>query len=369
MKPANKRAYRCATVILSALLVIASLSVTGCAFRSLIPNQSNGDENNTVIQPGNTEDGNAPENNGEGEGNKPVMPSYYDPLTGLASSADLSMIRPVAVSLAPNAPHFGFSSAGVVIEAPIEDGSTRLTLVTTAYRAMPQIGVIGSTRPYLLSLSSDFGAVNVCASANDIRPGISYANFPTMNFETDGATTVFYKNGETGELYTSGTRLVGALENFEKTGVTLPYTFQPYGTSIAPNGKNASGVIIPFSKNIVTQFLYDAEKGVYSRSQNAIPHTDAETGETVAFTNLLLLTCESSIHNKVTGTEFDMDTQSGGEGYYISCGRAMAIKWSRDADGKLLLQTKEGDALTINRGKTYIGLLDLVNSGSVLIVE
>lgn len=368
MKSSDKRAYRCATVILSALLVIASLSVTGCAFRSLIPNQSNGDENNTVVQPGNTTDGNAPDHSGEEE-KEPVMPSYFDPLTGLASSADLSMIRPVSVSLAPNAPQFGFSGAGVVIEAPIEDGSTRLTLITTAYRHMTQVGVVGSTRPYLLAVASDFGAVNVCASANDIRPGISYTNFPTLNFETDGATTVFYKNGETGELYTSGTRLVGALENFEKTGATLPYLFHPYGTRIAPSGRNASGVIIPFSKNIVTQFLYDAEKEIYLRSQNAIPHVDAETGEAVGFANLLLLNCESSIHNKVTGTEFDLDMQSGGTGFYISLGRAIEIKWSRDVNGKLLLQTKEGDQLTINRGKTYIGLLDLVNSDSLLIVE
>lgn len=356
------------TVILSLLLVIASLSVTGCAFRSLIPNQSNGDDKNTVIQPGNTADGNASDTNREDE-KRPVMPSYFDPLTGLASSADLSMIRPVSVSLAQGAPQFGFSNAGVVIEAPIEDGSTRLTLITIAYHNMAQIGVVGSTRPYLLSLATDFGAVNVCASTNDIRAGISYPSFPTLNFETDGATTVFYKSGDRGDLYTSGTRLVGALENFEKTGATLPYTFQPYGTSIAPNGKNASGVIIPFSKSAVTQFLYDAAKGAYLRSQNAIPHTDAETGEAVAFTNLLLLTCETAIHNKVTGTEFDMDTQSGGTGYYISCGRAAEIRWSRNADGDLVLQTKNGEPLAVNRGKTYVGLLDIVNSDSLLIVE
>lgn len=373
MKSSKTKAYRCATVILSALLVIASLSATGCALRSLIPNQGS-DENNTVIQPENTDPSNSPDN-GEKEPveDKPVLPSYYNPLTGLASETDLSMIRPVAISLGDsNSPQYGIGNAEILIEAPVENGGTRTVMITTAYIGMPQIGAIGTTRPYLLALSSDFGAVTVCAGASDIRPGVSYNTYPIMNYEIDGATTVFYKSAEADKpeyLYTSGTRLIGALENFEKSGAHLPYSFGAFGTAIAPIGKKATGVIIPYSGNNVAQFLYDADKHIYLRSTNSKAQMDAITGEQIGFTNLLLLTCESSIYNKVTGTEFDLNTASGGTGYYISEGHSTEIAWSRDADGNLLLHDKNGTPLQVNRGKTYIGMIDLVNSSSVLIVE
>lgn len=371
MKSSVTKAKRCVTVILSALLVIASFSMTGCSLRFLSPDKTPTDENSTVVQPGNTDESNA--NNEKPNEDKPILPSYYNPLTGLASATDLSSIRPVSFCLdSATGPQYGVGSAEIFVEAPVESGSTRSVMITTAYRDMSRIGAIGSTRPYLLSLASDFGAVSVCRRANDVRDGVSYPAFPTMNYEIDGATTVFFGSGEENaadELYTSGTRLIGALENFEKGGACLPYTLAEYGKAVTLTGKSATGVIIPFSSVAVTQFLYNADKQVYLRSHNSTPHLDSESGEQVSFTNLLLLHCESSIYNRTSGTEFELNTETGGTGHYVTGGRVMEITWSRDADGALLLTDKNGARLTVNRGKTYVGLIDLVNVSSVLIVE
>ncbi|MBQ8175240.1 MAG: DUF3048 C-terminal domain-containing protein [Clostridia bacterium] len=371
MKSSRTKAERCVTVILSALLVVASLSIAGCSLRFLSPDKTPSDENSTVVQPGNTDENNA--NNEKPQEDKPTLPSYYNPLTGLASATDLSMIRPVSVCLSStSSPQYGVADAEILVEAPVENGATRNIMITTAYREMNRIGSIGTTRPYLLSIASDFGAVSVCKSANDVRDGVSYPEFPCMNYEIDGATTVFFKSGEEGaaeELYTSGTRLIGALENFEKGGVTLPFTFVEYGKTVTASDKRATGVIIPFSSTDVTQFLYNAEDKVYLRSHNSAPHLDNTSGKQVSFTNLILLHCESSIYNRVSGTEFELNTESGGTGYYVTNGYATEIAWSRDAEGKLQLSDESGAALTVNRGKTYIGLIDLVNSSSVLIVE
>lgn len=372
MKSSQMKAKRCMTVILSAVLVVASFSLSGCSLRFLSPDKTPSNENNTVVQPGNSDQNNAG-NEKLPQADKPSLPSYYDPLTGLASATDLSLIRPVSVSLGDSgAPSHGISSAGVIIEAPVENGGVRRMMITTAYRDMSHIGAVGSTRPYLLAIASDFGAVSVCKRANDIRNGISYPNYPVLNYETDGATTVFFKNegeGADEHLYTSGTRLIGALENFEKGGVTLPYSFAEYGKTVVPTGRRATGVIIPFSSTAVTQFLYNSENKTYLASHNSTPLLDSANGKQASFTNLLLLHCESSIYNRVSGTEFELNTEAGGAGYYVSCGYVCEITWSRAEDGKLLLQDKSGTPLSLNRGTTYIGLVDLVNSSSVLIVE
>lgn len=372
MKSSQMKAKRCMTVILSAVLVVASLSLSGCSLRFLSPDKTPSNENNTVVQPGNTDQNNAG-NEKEPQADKPTLPSYYNPLTGLASATDLSLIRPVSVSLGGgNSPQYGISDAGIIIEAPVENGGVRRMMITTAYRNASHIGAIGSTRSYLLSISSDFGAVSVCNRANDVRSGISYPDYPCLNYEIDGATTVFFQNegeGADGHLYTSGTRLIGALENFEKRGVTLPYSFVEYGKTATPTGRRATGVIIPFSSTAVTQFLYNSESKTYLSSHNATPLLDSANGKQVAFSNLLLLHCESSIYNRASGTEFELNTEAGGAGYYVSCGYVCEITWSRAEDGKLLLQDKSGAPLSVNRGSTYIGLIDLVNSSSVLIVE
>ena len=371
MKSSRTKAERCVTVILSALLVVASLSITGCSLRFLSPDNTPSDDS-TIVQPGNTDESNANNEKDESE-NKPTLPSYYDPLTGQASATDLSMIRPVSICLGGlSSPQYGVADAGIFVEAPTENGGTRSIMITTAYRDASRIGSIGSTRPYLLSIATDFGAVSVCTRANDVRDKVSYPSFPCLNYEIDGATTVFFKDGneeDADELYTSGTRLIGALENFEKGGVTLPFAFVEYGKTVTLTGKSATGIIIPFSSGNVTQFLYNADEKVYLRSQNSAPHLDSASGKQVSFTNLILLHCESSIYNRVSGTEFELNTESGGTGYYVTEGRSSEIRWSRNEEGKLSLTDKSGAPLTVNRGKTYIGLIDLVNSSSVLIVE
>ena len=375
MKSAHRSvAYRCMTVILIALLVVASISATGCSFYSLIPSGVNQNQDNSNQQTGSV---NTSQNAtaGNTSTNKPVMPTYYNPLTGLASDIDLSATRPVAICIGNTEdalPQFGIGAAEILIEAPIENGITRLVMITNSYAGIPQIGSVRATRPYLLSVADSFGAVSVYSGTNDVNASVVYPEYDTLDYLTQSVSTVFYRNSSLfapHNLFTSGTRLTGALENFEKNGGTVPYEYVSYGKTVIPNGGKAGGVVIPFSSRQVSQFVYDEENHVYLRMQNSVAHTDGQDGKQLAFTNLILLTCESSIYNKVTGVEFDLNVTGGGRGYYVSEGGYIEILWSRGQDGQLILTDAAGDPLSVNRGKTYIGLVDVVASGSVLIVE
>lgn len=370
-------AYRCATVILSAILVIASLSMSGCSLLSLIPNRDPKPDDTTVVQPGDTTQNNSQETPPENEDNdkdKPALPSYYNPLTGLGCETDLSLVRPVAVCMGNTAgalSQYGLQAAEIVIEAPVEGGATKLTMLTNTYTGMSQIGTVGVTRPYLQSFSAALGAVSVSAGTSEIASAISVASssFPSLDYTRDGMSTVFYRTEEHPEsLFTSGTRLIGALENFEKTGAVMPCPFVPYGTVSAPGEQQATGVVIPYSDDHVTQFTYDNARQMYVCTRNAAMQQTADR-EALSFTNLLLLTCESAVLNKVTGTEFELDTQSGGTGYYVSHGTYTEVLWSRDENGALHITGKDGGEILLNRGTTYIGLIDLAESNSLLIIK
>ncbi len=373
--PVNHAAFRCATVILSALLVIASLSMTGCSLLSLIPNRDPAPDDTTILQPEDTDPSNSPETPPEDEPpeeDKPVLPSYYNPMTGLAAETDLSLARPVAICIGNTSGAFsqyGLRSAEIVIEAPIEEGATKLVILTNSYAASPQLGAVGPTRAYLQSFAAAFGAVSVSAGISDKDPGKFSNEFSAIDYARDGLTTVFYRTDELpNALFTSGTRLIGALENFEKCGATMPCQFLPYGTFATAGEEKASGVVIPYSDSHVTQFAYDNARQSYVCVQNGAMKQTAED-DALSFTNLLLLTCESALLNKVTGTEFELNTTSGGSGYYASLGGYTEIIWSRNEEGSLVITDKNGAPISFNRGNTYIGLIDLAESSSVLIVR
>lgn len=374
--PVTKAAYRCMTVILSAVLVTASLSMTGCSLRSLIPNRDKTPEDTTILQPEDTDRNNSQNADSENEPpqeNKPVLPSYYNPLTGLAAEVDLSLARPVAICLGDTghalAP-YGLSEAEIVIEAPAESGKTKLTFLTSTYRGVAQLGAIGASRPYLLSFADYFGAVSVCAGTSDLLPQEAFVgSADVIDYAKEGLSTVFYRTEEMPDkLFTSGTRLIGALENYEKAGPRLPYALHPYGTMVSPGEQPATGVVIPYAEGHVTQFTYNQESKAYLCSQNAAMQASGNA-DAAAFTNLLLLVCESSVHHKVSGTEFELNTTGGGTGYYVSHGSYTVITWAKDGDGNLQITDQSGAPLSVNRGKTYIGLVDLAESHSLLLIK
>ena len=77
---------------------------------------------------------------------------------------------------------------------------------------------------------------------------------------------------------------------------------------------------------------------------------------------------ESTTYNKATGSELSLDTDSGGRGFLITNGTKQEILWSRAEDKSLSFTDVAGNPLTLNRGKTYIGMVDIRVSDSVLII-
>ena len=70
-----------------------------------------------------------------------------------------------------------------------------------------------------------------------------------------------------------------------------------------------------------------------------------------------MLILQTDIHTRPDGYLMDVALE-GGTGYYISMGAAQEIQWTKDReDQPIRLFDKAGKELSVNAGKSYIGLI------------
>ena len=83
-------------------------------------------------------------------------------LTGEDVSETAGRRRPIAVMLGNDvngAPQSGTGSAGVIYEAPVEGGITRLMAIIEDYDDLDRIGPVRSCRDYYIFYASEFNAI------------------------------------------------------------------------------------------------------------------------------------------------------------------------------------------------------------------
>ena len=76
-------------------------------------------------------------------------PEFTNPLTGLASEADLSAKRPVSIminNINVSLPQEGIGAADIMYEVLAEGGITRLMMISTEYEKLTKIGSVRSAR-------------------------------------------------------------------------------------------------------------------------------------------------------------------------------------------------------------------------------
>ena len=85
-------------------------------------------------------------------------------LTGRLVDAEVGTKRPMAIMLNniyDACPQAGIEEAGIVYEAPVEGGLTRLMGIFEDYRGMEKIGSVRSCRDYYIDFAKEFDAVYI----------------------------------------------------------------------------------------------------------------------------------------------------------------------------------------------------------------
>lgn len=347
-------------------VLIFSLLLSGCQMPSFLSifrkDEAKQNENNAT--PADTEPEDEPE---------PPVPVFYNRYTGLVCSETVSAYRPLSVCIGnfDEKKQEGLSFADILIESPVDNNTTRLWALTTDWDSAAHFGNVASTRDYMMPLVSSFGGVTAYAGTTD-TPGIPAVNLAgdTLDYVYQNMTTTYTKNAD-GTLSATAAALKAAA-NANRYSLTdgngaLPYTLAPTDAPVTGNGNRISSVRYRFSESNTAGFDYDGATGTYRKIQNGAAHTDPLTGESLAFENVLLLLCNVRYYYASDAMSYTLDTASGGSGFCYTGGGTISVSWSCDENGTVVFRRADtGEKLTLNRGKTYIAMLKINDSATIV---
>ena len=115
-------------------------------------------------------------------------------------------------------------------------------------------------------------------------------------------------------------------------------------------------VKLPFPHNKST-LTYNESTGTYDYSEYGKDHLDGEDNEILTFKNVLLQYCTFHQYDENGYMIFNC-IDSGKEGYYITNGKAIKVTWTKAGEMEpTRYYDMDGNEITINTGKTYVGFV------------
>ncbi len=285
---------------------------------------------------------------------------YYNRISGVECTEELSKTAHLAFVMNPDLPSYGISDADLLAEIPTEDECTRYVAFIPDINNIWKIGSLTASRGYINNLVKYFGGICVSNGNDD---SIKYTSCSLTGQNLDLSADKGYQYTEfTSNVYTNRDLLLSGLTNagIDRLGIApavLPYAFTEEKGSLISNGKSAAVISIVQSQSSLTELIYNAESGKYSLYKNGTPKLDAINNKTSEFTNCFVLFADSITYDNSDYSQMIMDTVGEGKGYYFSEGVAIEINWVGTADGVLTFYSPDGEKLTANRGKTYISFV------------
>ena len=319
------------------------------------------------------------------------LPAYNaDPLTGEARRSNGRivgvMVNNISYSERQNArPQRGLGSADLLIESKVEGGITRFCAVYHDANSIPEVGPMRSGRDQFLQLLMPWQAlyyhdgesapctkfINVYNYSGLNIGGKSYFNTPThphVAHRDSRGRNVAYEHTE----FTSGTEIKQAAAN-AGIGLQYPYEstffrFADYRTgaenkmSGAASGKS---IDIVHSNNYKTSFRYDSgsrtyKMSMFSHAAGKFEDTvDELTGKQLRFENLVICFAGIEAYPGDSGDVQQVNYVVGGEVYYFSRGGVVRGTWQKASpEHPLRVFDQNGSELVLNRGKTYLAIVD-----------
>lgn len=305
------------------------------------------------------------------------MQSY---LTGEWKDENIAKRRSMAVMMPNNKaalPQYGISKASIIYEAPVEGAMTRLMAIYEDYDELDKIGPVRSSRDYYVyeAMSYDSIYCNWGLAVPYVGPIINTNRIDNISEATDGidkpapeaygrVTRSGYSKEYTGYLFPEGfakaverlgynkeytSRFVQAF-TFADDGYTATYDSYPSATKIYPGGtsNNAGGY-----GDAKPCFEYNADDGLYYRTQFGSAMKDEYNNEQVKVSNVIFKICHGEARDSNGYLAFEL--HGSGDAYVFTNGKVIKGTWERDGDyGANMFLDENGKEIVLNQGKTWI---------------
>jgi hypothetical protein len=143
------------------------------------------------------------------------------------------------------------------------------------------------------------------------------------------------------------------------TEVKFPFTYNQ--TDVIPeDGQfDASAITLKYP-SMTSKYEYDSATGLYKRFRYGKAHMERVSGKQLEAKNIIVrYTQNYDIKGDKSGRQ-EMITTGSGKGYYITCGKAVKINWSKESRNAQTKYTDEsGNEIKLNRGQTWIQVMPL----------
>ena len=320
-----------------------------------------------------------------------LLPAYdADPLTGEARKSNGRMVGVMVNNISSSEkqdarPQRGIGSADLLIESKVEGGITRFCAVFRDADTVPEVGPMRSGRDQFLQLLMPYQAlyyhdgesifctqfVSVYDYSGLNIGGKNYFNTPVhphVAHRDSRGRNVAYEHTE----FTSGKEIRQAAAN---AGISLSYTnetpffrFADYRTSASnelPGAPSARSISIVHSDSYKTRFSYNSwnrnyKMEMYSHRAKAYETTvDELTGKQLTFENLVVCFADIAAYAGDSHDVQSVNFVAGGQAYLFTRGGVQTCRWEKPHPTQpLKLYTDSGEEMTLNRGKTYLALVD-----------
>lgn len=271
--------------------------------------------------------------------------------------------RPIAVMIDNHRgawPQAGLNKAYLVYEIIVEGGETRLMAVFKGVD-LDKIGPIRSARHYFIDYAMENDAIYVHYGwSPQAESDIKKYKINNLNGITQSATD-FWRVKDKKAPHNAVTSTENILEMSEKKG----YRIQSSAKSllnyqvdevIIEDGKEASRVVIPYSKTNTVTYLYDEVNKRYIRYSKNVKQTDWITGEDITTKNIIVTFAQNyTLNDGENKDRQGLKNIGDKKGYYITNGKAIEIVCSKSArTSKTVYKDLQGNEIEVNDGNTYI---------------
>ena len=299
------------------------------------------------------------------------------PLTGEPFFGDTNLVL-ANIDTHPRAlPHWGVAAADIIYELPIQaDGSTRsLALFLTEHP--DSVGPIRSARVPMASLREMWGGTYCFYGYQGGRDSNNVKDWVTANSARKKFAAPEYLNGMTKNSQwfprSSDQSHVAPYNvrmdmNAVLSGGTAQANLHPFIFTDEPldRGEDVNGIIISYKQTspaYVSAYQYNEATGLYDRYRNGAPYTDGNTGEACAYANVIVLRTDISW---ASGNPSRPVIRLNGQGVceIFQSGKYIRGTWVRDCTetknlkNRMVFLDENGDELPMQRGKTFIQIVD-----------
>ncbi len=266
----------------------------------------------------------------------------------------------------------GLNKAYLVYEIPTEGNTSRVLALYKDIEEDLVVGTIRSARHNFVDFALESDAILCCFgwshyAEDDMKKGsIDYIQGlyggPYWRDNPEKLATEHTAYTSTAKL--DKTVKSKKMDTTSNDTILLNYNVSDVDLSSATNVKTANSVTIPYGSSYYkSSFKYDEETKMYIRYQAGTKCVDYKTKETITTKNIIVQKlkyqmCDDNYY-------WDLDTIGSGEGYYITNGYSVPIKWSkssRSAKTKYTYvkgtvidgQDVGGQEISVSDGRTWI---------------